>query len=198
MDISATVCPKSDQLNADDLIVSGPVTVTITAVSAGDNDQPVNIELAEYPGRAFRPCKTVRRILVAAWGKDSANYVGRRMTLFCDPNVKWGGQTVGGIRIKSMSHLDHKLTLSLTTTRGKRTPFTVEPLAELDEPPVDVTAISDDTAADFARDIAEATTLPELDQIAADLKTANLGTHRKQLLDAWTTRKNALTPGSYE
>lgn len=198
MDIADTIIPRSDQINSDDLIVSGPVTVTITAVSAGDSDQPVNIELAEYPGRAFRPCKTVRRILVAAWGKDSANYIGRRMTLFCDPDVKWGGQTVGGIRIKAMSHLDHKLTLSLTTTRGKRTPFNVEPLAEFDEPPVDVTAISDDTAADFARDITEATTIPELEQIAADLKNANLGTHRKQLLDAWTTRKNALTAGSHE
>lgn len=134
MDIAETLAPKSDQINADDLI-GGPITVTIAGVSRGDADQPVNIELAEMPGRAYRPCKSMRRVLVHAWGTDASTYVGHRITLFNDPAVKWGGQSVGGIRIKAMSHIKSRITLALTVTRGKRSPFIVDPLP--DEPPVE-------------------------------------------------------------
>lgn len=129
MDISATVEADSTQVNADDLVAS-PRTVTITGVSKGAPDQPVNIELAEFPGRAYRPCKSMRRVLIVAWGADASKYVGRRLTLYNDPTVKWGGQSVGGIRIKAMSHIDSRITVALTVTRGKRSPFTVEPLRD--------------------------------------------------------------------
>lgn len=129
MDILSTIEADSTQVNADDL-TGAPRTVTVTGVSKGTAEQPVNIELAEFPGRAFRPCKSMRRVLVAAWGSDAKAYVGRRMTLFNDPTVRWGGQTVGGIRISHMSHIDKPLTVNLTVTRGKRAPFTVEPLTE--------------------------------------------------------------------
>jgi hypothetical protein len=131
MDISSTIEADSTQVNADDLIGS-PRTVTITGVNKGAADQPVNIELAEFPGRAYRPCKSMRRVLVLAWGSDASAYVGRRLTLFNDPSVKWGGQSVGGIRIAAMSHIQSRITVSLTVTRGKRSPFTVDPLP--DEP----------------------------------------------------------------
>jgi hypothetical protein len=129
MDISNTIEVDSSQLNADDLIGS-PRTVTITGVNKGAADQPVNIELAEFPGRAYRPCKSMRRVLVLAWGSDASAYVGRRLTLFNDPSVKWGGQSVGGIRIAAMSHIQSRITVSLTVSRGKRSPFTVDPLPD--------------------------------------------------------------------
>jgi hypothetical protein len=50
------------------------------------------------------------------------------MKLYCDPNVKFGGVKVGGIRISHMSGLDSKLSVMLTTTRSKRSEYTVEPL----------------------------------------------------------------------
>src|SRR5690349_21249534 len=131
MDLTDTIIPKSDQLNAEDLL-SGPRTFTITDVRAGGEDQPVNIHLAESPGRPFRPSKTVRRILVAAWGKDGDAYVGRRLVLYRDPAVKWAGQEVGGIRVSHMSHIDKPMKLALTVTKGKREPYVVKPLA--DEP----------------------------------------------------------------
>lgn len=186
MDISTTIAPKSDQLNADDLI-GGPVTVTITGVSRGDSDQPVNIATAEFgDGRPFKPCKSMRRVLVAAWGADASTYTGRRMTLYREASVRFGGQEVGGIRISHMSHIDHKLTLALTMTRGKRAPFIVEPLPDQPAP------INDDEAADFARDIAESTTIAELEAVATALKSCDLGSHRKQLQAAWTERKTAI------
>jgi len=55
------------------------------------------------------------------------------MTLFGDPTVKFGGQVVGGIKISHLSHIDKRLTLSLTASKGKRAPFTVEPLADAPE-----------------------------------------------------------------
>ena len=40
IDISKTIAPKSDQLNADDLI-AGPKTITVTGVKLVAEDQPV-------------------------------------------------------------------------------------------------------------------------------------------------------------
>jgi hypothetical protein len=129
MDLTESIIPKSDQLNADDLI-SGPVTVTIAKVSAGSADQPVDVHLVEFPGRAFRPSKSMRRVMVAAWGVEASAYTGRRMTLYRDPTIRFGGMEVGGIRISHLSHIDKSFTLALTVTRGKRAPLTVEPLAD--------------------------------------------------------------------
>lgn len=128
MDLTKSIEPRSDQLNADDLI-AGPQTVTIVGVSAGTPEQPVNVELAEYPGRPFKPSKSMRRVLVAAWGKDSAAYAGQQLTLFRDPEVTFGRDKVGGIRISHMTGIDAPLSIMLTRTRGKRTEYVVQPLA---------------------------------------------------------------------
>jgi hypothetical protein len=133
MDLSLTTAPDSTQVNAEDFL-AGPRTVTITGVRAGTAEQPVNIDLAEYPDRAYRPGKSMRRVLVAAWGADSSVYVGRRMTLFCDPSITFGRDRVGGIRIQAMSDLKKPLTIALTVTRGKRAPYTVQPLADAPTP----------------------------------------------------------------
>ena len=128
MDLIDSIAPKSDQLNAEDLL-SGPRTFTIREVRKGSSpEQPVNIELVEFPGRPFRPSKTVRRLLVAGWGSESDAYAGRRLTLYRDPTVRFGGDEVGGIRVSHMSHLTRPLKLALTVTRGKRAPHVVEPL----------------------------------------------------------------------
>lgn len=186
-DMAASIVPRSDQINADD-ILCGPITVTITDVTRGTAEQPVNVDLAEFPGRAYRPSKTVRRILVAAWGPDASTYAGRRMTLYRDPDVTFGREKVGGIRISHLSHIDKRLEIALTVTRGRRAMFTVEPLVDNAPAP-----ISDEDAADFARDIAEASTPEQLEKLATDLKQCNLGTHRKPLLEAFAARKETLT-----
>ena len=179
-DMIASIEAKSDQLNADDLL-AGPRTFTVEKVTAGSVEQPVEIHLVEFPGRPFKPSKTVRRILVAAWGAEAANYVGRRMTLYRDASVKFGGMDVGGIRVSHLSHIDRRMQLALTVTRGKRAPFVVEPLPE---PAADV--------AEFASRIAEATTLEELDGLARELKgiAPSLGArNRGELQNAWKSRR---------
>ncbi|WP_052590843.1 hypothetical protein [Luteipulveratus mongoliensis] len=131
MDLTETVVPKSDQLNADDLM-SGPRTVTVVEVRKGNAEQPVDIVTDEYgPRRPYKPSKSMRRVMIMAWGPKTDVYVGRRMTIYRDPEVKFGGEKVGGIKISHLSDLkDGKaLTVALTVTRGKRAPFRVQPLA---------------------------------------------------------------------
>lgn len=133
MDLTETIAPKSDQLNAEDLL-TGPRTFTVEKVTKGSAEQPVDIHLVEFPGRPFRPSKTVRRILVNAWGPDANAYTGRRMTLYRDPAVKFGGMDVGGIRVSHLSHIDKPLSVALTVTRGKRQAYKVLPLADAPAP----------------------------------------------------------------
>lgn len=135
MDISDTLAPNSDQLDAVDLL-SGPRTFTIERVSRGDVEQPVQIHLAEFP-RVWRPGKSMRRVLVAAWGPDATAYIGRRVTLYCEPEVKFGGEKVGGTRISHMTNLkgNKPLSVPLLISRGKSAMFTVQPLTEPATPP---------------------------------------------------------------
>lgn len=129
-DLSQTIAPKSDQLNADDLI-AGPRTITVTRVSANPStaEQPIAVNYEGDNGKPWFPCKSMRRVMVYVWGKDGAPYVGRSLTLFRDPAVKFGGLEVGGIRISHMTDISEPVTMALTATRANRKPFTVKPLA---------------------------------------------------------------------
>lgn len=126
MDLTESIIPRSDQVNADDLI-AGPITYTIRDVITGAAEQPFDFLLFETD-RAYRPSKTMRRVIVNAWGAEAANYAGRRLTLYREPTIKFGGQTVGGIRISHMSHIDGRVEVMAQTTRGKREKFVVDPL----------------------------------------------------------------------
>lgn len=141
MDITSTLEAKSAQLNTDDLI-AGPRTITITKVSAGSTEQPVAVSFDGDQGKPWYPCKSMRRVLVAAWGPDASQYVGRRVTLFRDPAVTYGGIQVGGIRISHLSHLDGPLSIALTVTRQKRAPYKVQPLPAAPVAPAPVAALS--------------------------------------------------------
>jgi len=126
MDMTKTIEPKSDQLDAVDLI-TGPRTFTITKLTAGSTEQPVNVHLKESP-RPWRPSKSMRRVLVGVWGADGTVYTNRRVTLYCDPNVEFGGIKVGGIKISHMSHIDEPVVVNLLVKRGKTEMFRVQPL----------------------------------------------------------------------
>ena len=125
-DMSQVTQPKSDQINADDLI-SGPMTVTIEGVNINARDeQPVSIKLKGMT-KVFRPCKSMSRALVHAYGPDAAKYAGKSMTLYRDPKVKWGGMEVGGIRISHLSDIEKEMVMMLTQTQNQRAPFKVKP-----------------------------------------------------------------------
>lgn len=128
VDLRPTIVPKSDQLNADDLIGQS-LTIKVTKVAlTGDADQPFAIHYEGDNGKPFKPCKSMRRVMVAVWGSDGHAFIGRRMTLYRDDKVQFGGEAVGGIRISHMSDIDRDMTMALTATRAKRKPYTVRPL----------------------------------------------------------------------
>ena len=153
MDLSHSIEPNSQQVNAEDFI-SGPMTVTITGVESGNSEQPVFVHLAEFPGRTYRPSKSMRRVMVAAWGADASIYTGRRMTLYRDPEVRFGSEAVGGIKISHLSHIDKAMKLALTVTRGRRAQHVVQPLP-------DAPVVSPE-ARDWAAEVAACSTEDEL------------------------------------
>jgi len=125
-DLTPTIKPKSDQLNADDLL-TGPMNVKITDIKSGPVDQPVHIYIEGQ--QPFKPCKTMRRVLITAWGSNGKDWIGKSMTLYCDPTVKFGGIALGGIRISHLSHIDQTLNMMLTATRGRKSQVVVKPLS---------------------------------------------------------------------
>ncbi len=128
-DLRPTIIPKSDQLNADQLI-GGPVTITVREVRVSTSDeQPVVVHYDGDNGRPYKPCKTMRKLLVAAWGADGREWVGRAMTVYNDPAVKFGGADVGGIRISHLSDIERDIRVSLTSTKGKKALHEVKRMA---------------------------------------------------------------------
>lgn len=119
-----TIIPKSDQLNADDL-VGTTMTITVNGVSRGNAESPLIINYNNDGGRPFKPCKTMRKLLIVAWGENGNEWLGKSMTLYCDAAVKYGGKSVGGIRISHLSHINKRIEVNLTATRGKKQLYTV-------------------------------------------------------------------------
>lgn len=173
MDMRPTITPKSDQLNADDLI-AGPRTVTITAVKAapGSAEQPVAVYFEGDNGKPYMPCKSMRRVMVAVWGPDASQYAGRAMTLYRDPEVTWGGMAVGGIRISHMSGMDREMVLALTATKKARKPYRVQPLVIEQPKPAEKDKATTGAEALIAR-FAAVVTAQDYYAILDDAKTAS-------------------------
>jgi hypothetical protein len=137
MDMSKFIIARSDQLNADDL-AGGPITVTIERVTGNDSaDQPVSVHYVGDRGKPYKPCKSMRRVMVHVWGKYTEKYVGESMTLYRDPEIQFGGMKVGGIRISHMSGIDSERSMALNEKRGKKALYKVLPLKDapqLDKP----------------------------------------------------------------
>ena len=190
MDLAPTIVPKSDQLNADDLI-AGPCMVTIVKVTSGNAEQPVNIITEEFgEKRPYKPSKGMRRVMVEAWGKDSSTYGGHRLTLFRDPHVRFGPDEVGGIRISHLSHINGPLTVKLTVGRGKRDPYIVQPL---DAAPV----VDEGAVVDYLALIEEQEELAGLQELWQQIIDDHLS-RNADLIAAKDARKAALTADEQE
>ena len=127
--VKVTIEKKTDQLNYEDFLGGVTRVVTIAGVKAGTKEQQYDVQI-EGDNRVWRPAVTVLKLLVAAWGDDATEWVGRRAELYGDPNITFGRDKVGGIRVLWVSHITKPITASLTETRGKRKAHTVEPLPD--------------------------------------------------------------------
>lgn len=187
VDMTKTVEPKSSQINYDDFPAGQSKTIKITKVSGVSGEQPIAINYEGDNGKPYMPCKSMRRVLVNCWGIDGHAYVGRYLTLYGDPSVKFGGLAVGGIRISHMSHIPETVTMALTATRASRKPFTVQPLeipSEIPKPSLD----------DALSDIATAPTAEGLEfKFKAAYKAFKDEESRAKLVAAKDKRKEELT-----
>jgi hypothetical protein len=195
MDISNALIAKSDQINSIDL-VSGPQTVSIIDVVQGNAEQPVNIITDVFgKSRPFKPSKTVLRILAGVWGKETAAWIGHRMTIYRDPSVRWAGEEIGGIRIQALSHIDKPVVFNLPTSKGKHAKSTVTPLA-VDAPtaatPAAIPPLDPQILQEWLSVFANAATLTELQAAWKEAGAANVASH-PQITAAKDAQKLALS-----
>lgn len=123
IDLSDTIKAKSDQLNASE--IAGEMTIKVTGAKKVSSEQPVVINYEGDGGKPWKPCLSMRRVIAHLWG-ERVDMTGRMITLVCDPTVTWGGDEVGGIRIKAMSHIEGKKTIPLRASKHKVKKYTVE------------------------------------------------------------------------
>lgn len=137
MDLSKALAPKTDQIDATDLIGKPPQVFTIKSVSENGSEladqQPVNIRLEET-NLFYRPSKGMLRVLADNWGKDVQKWVGRKLELYGDPNVYFGKEKRGGTRISRLSHIPAKKTTLINPRGGRGAYWEVTPLPDAPAP----------------------------------------------------------------
>ena len=132
MDVSDALAPNSDQLDAVELV--NPRTFTIDAGSGlgkREGKTVAEIRLADFP-RVWRPSKGMLDVLAACWGTDAKQWVGHRVTLYNDPDVMFGPNKVGGVRISHLSHIDgaRKVQIRAAGQGGRKQTWPVELLPD--------------------------------------------------------------------
>lgn len=138
--LKKAITPKSDQLNADDLL-SGSITITVREVKIIDSrEQPITIFYDGDNGRPFKPCKSMAKVLshISAWGMNPRDWIGRSMTLFNDSSVTWAGVSVGGIRISHLSHIENNLAISIALSKGKKQQTVIKKLMAEQKPQIEL------------------------------------------------------------
>lgn len=128
-DIAPFIEAESDRITADDLI-AGPRTFTIAKIDGtmSEGKRRMVVHLADSPGKPFMPCKGMVRLLGQLWGPDAATWVGRGITLFRDPDVRFGADLTGGVRIAAVTHIDRAQGVSVRASQKKIKSYNVAPL----------------------------------------------------------------------
>ena len=188
IDIDRTLAPKSEQLDAIEL--AEPRTITITKLTEGSEDQPINVYFEGDGGRPWRPSKTVRRILRECWGKRGSDWVGKSCTIYNDKSVKFGGLEIGGVRVSHASHINNPITMLLPVTRGKFAKYHIQPLVVRSMPAAAFTDV-------LAR-MAAAETEDALLKIAKEIGEDASDQQREQARAAFRARRAELTTNQEE
>lgn len=188
IDIDRTLAPKSDQLDAVEL--TEPRTITITKLTEGSEDQPINIYFEGDGGRPWRPSKTVRRILRECWGKRGSDWVGKSCTIYNDKSVKFGGLEIGGVRVSHASHIGNPITMLLPVTRGKFAKYHIQPLV--------VRSMPAEAFTDVLARMTAATTEDALLKIAKEIGEDASDQQRNQARAAFRARRAELNATTEE
>lgn len=133
MDISQVIAPDSDEMVAADLIGSPPKVFTIADVTEATRDgkRVANVRLEGFP-RPWRPGKGMSRVMADNWGVETQRWIGRRVELYGDPDVYFGKEKTGGVRISRLSHIRAPKTTRINPRvgGGKNSSWKVDPLPD--------------------------------------------------------------------
>jgi len=127
--LQQALAPKSDQLNADDLIV-GNIVIVISKVTINlGSEQKIIINYQGDNGKPWKPSKGMGRVLTEILGGDPDKWVGETVELFRNKEIRFGKEKCGGIQIAGMSAVRNVTTLLITTSKGKKSSITIQPIA---------------------------------------------------------------------
>lgn len=160
MDISEVIAPDNNEMVADDLVGSPPKVFTIAEVAEArreGNKRVASIRLEEFP-RPWLPSKGMARVMADNWGRETQGWIGRKVELYGDPDVYFGKEKTGGVRISRLSHITAAKTTRINPRGGKGSKWTVEPLP--DAPPT-IQPTPDDLARQLVSALADCTTEAE-------------------------------------
>jgi len=85
-----------------------PQTVTISTVEVEKfepKDRPAEEKLVLYTvelDQGVVLCKAAILQLEELFGDETDGWLGKKVVIFCDPNIMFGGKRVGGIRFKAV------------------------------------------------------------------------------------------------
>ena len=175
---------KSDQLNAVDLL-GVPMTIKITEVKVVGGDQPVFVH---YEGdsvvvdgkkmrKPWKPSKGMRRVLMALWGDEGDNYVGKKLTLYNAPEVTWAGEAIGGIKISHASDIKAPSSIPLRLNGKQSVLHKVAPIHVAKQ-----NVMSKELHDALVIRIDLCKTVPELAEIAKEVKAENYDSSKDALL----------------
>lgn len=125
MSMKKFIEPKSDQLNADDLIGSNRIIKITRVVVTDAAQQACSVYFEGDNGKPWKPCKGSGRVLVHAWGEDPKNFVGKYVEIYRDPEAIYAGKKVGGIRVRALSDIDGDFEFTETVSKSVRKPIKI-------------------------------------------------------------------------
>ena len=129
--LAEALAPRSDQLNADDLI-PGPRVLKITnaKISSEERQKKIVLNFEGDQGKPWKPCKTMGRAMVIAWAiTEESQFVGKHGPRLSrsDREVRRPGR---GWRHPHQPYVAHRQAGNdeLTVSQGKKATFTFHPL----------------------------------------------------------------------
>jgi len=134
--LAAATAPKSDQLNADDLILANKIIrINKVLVNLQLESHKIWIHFDGDQGKPWKPSKSMARVLGEILGGDFDAWIGQHIELFRNKEITFGKEKCGGIQIAAMSALNNPVTVMVTTKRSVKSKITIQPLRINNEAP---------------------------------------------------------------
>lgn len=113
---------KKEALPAPKMIRIVAVTSTDLENDKGAMEQKVTVKYKAADGEGeIVWCKTNAALTAAALGtRDYEQWIGKVITIFHDPSVRFGGKNVGGVRVFGAPTMTKPLTVEIKMPRRKK------------------------------------------------------------------------------